>query len=125
MGRNTISQLSDKRRRLHGELLSVQKDMLKLRADISALDHTLLVMGYQSIPSDLKPIRPVSALFGRNELSKLIAKIRRERPDLPTNKLIAIEIIERKGWDNHDAKLLDSVSRKVDYCKRKNFKELI
>ena len=98
--------------------------MLKLKADIAALDHSLVVMGYEGIPSDLKPIKTINALFKPKELSKLIAIVMRERPDLPTNTLIATEIISRKGWAIHDAALLDDVRKKVLASRRKMFGEI-
>lgn len=122
MGRNIISQLTNKRRRLHGELLECQKAMLKLKSDIAALDHTLMVMDYEGIPSDLKPIKTLNHLFAKRELPKLIAIIHRERPDLPTDTLIAAEIISRKGWDKSDTALLDNVRKKVLASRHKLFR---
>jgi len=123
MSKLTISGLANKRRRLHGELLDIQKVMLKLKSDILALDAALLVMGYNGIPSDLKPIKPCKAMFANRELKKLVAAILRERPDLPTDKLIAIEIISRKGWAEHDLELIADIASKVRVMRRKNFQD--
>ena len=95
--------------------------MLKLRGDITALDHSLIVMGYEGVPSDLKPIKTLAPLFEHKELRNLIAAIMRERPDLPTDTLIAAEIISRKGWVEHDAELLNDIRKRVLVCKRKSF----
>jgi len=95
--------------------------MLKLKADIAALDHSLIVMGYEGIPSDLKPIKPLAPLFEHKELRNLIAAILRERPDLPTDTLIAAEIISRKGWAEHDVELLNDIRKRVLACRRESF----
>lgn len=108
---------------MHGEFLDAQKVMLKLKADMLALDHALIVMGYNGIPSDLKPIKPSKAMFANRELKKLVAAILRERPDLPTDKLIAIEIISRKGWAEHDLELIADITSKVRVTRRKNFQD--
>ena len=122
---HVISQLKDKRRRLHGQLLDTQKQYLKLKADLAAVDHTLKVMGYQDRPCDLPPIKPIKNMFANKEIVRLVADIISERPDLPTDTLIAIEIISRKNWDSHDTALHTYVKGNVKRVRLKYLSDLL
>lgn len=114
MSQFAISALKDKRARLAGELIEARKRIADLQADIKTLDAALKIFGHAT---EVKPIKPRTVLFARNELKRLIIAIMRENPDLKSNREIAEEIIRRKDWEM-TPDFIRNIQNRVKDCRK-------
>ncbi len=87
-----------------------------LKADLDAIDRTLVLCGYQEDPKGIAPRGKYKQLFGRNEL-KLMTRDRL-RQGSADDETIAAHIIGVKGWDADDALQADVLKRVRDLLQR-------
>lgn len=111
---HVISALVAKRAELSGQCENLEREKAKLRAQIRHIDHSLAIFGYRDPPRDIKPKRPKVFRFARRELSMLLRRF--ERDDL-TNREIALQIMEFKGWNTDDRELAAKVAESVKSAK--------
>lgn len=105
-----LAGLVDKRARLAGELVTLDGMGKAVEADMARVDSVLALFGFQG-PPDMIPIirKRAAGLFKRGHLSRMIANIGREKPELQTDLQIAREVVVRKGWDAMDRRLCSKV----------------
>jgi hypothetical protein len=105
-----LAGLVDKRARLAGELILLINRRIAIEADITRVDSVLALFGFQGPPEAIPMIRKRAAsMFKRGHLSRMIANIGREKPELQTDLQLALEVVSRKGWDASDRKLCSKV----------------
>ncbi|WP_048646373.1 hypothetical protein [Nitratireductor soli] len=116
-----IHALLRRRSEIAGEVLHLDSQVEKLRADLKHLDAALKVMGY--INEDALPVRKscTSGLFHRKELGRLVVGHLRDNPDGLQARDIALLISRDKGWESDDNRfqkaLKDKVSRALSKLK--------
>lgn len=93
---NTIHGLIRKRGEIEGQHKLAQKAADALKADLYAIDRTLVLCGYEDAPKAMAPRGKYKQLFGRNELKLTIVNMLREAPT--DEETIAARISEAKGW---------------------------
>ena len=108
---HTEHGLLRKRYKILSAIALHEREIKDLKGDLIALDRTLALFGHDNL--GLKGPSPYQRLFKRNELSRLLRTIARERPELTTNADIAREIIIRMGWDETCQTLENKVYRRV------------
>jgi hypothetical protein len=108
-----ISALVRKRAELSGELIGINKQRRSVMDKIDKVDAVLVTLGYTGWPEAIKPRRKQTRLFKRGRLRRMLADIRRERPDLIHALDIASEIMRRMRWNENDLVLLEAVVGKV------------
>lgn len=104
-----ISGLVRKRAELSGMVRALDKRKAALKAQLEHIDQSLVIFGYDSSPSDIKPVLPFKRRFKKRELPTLVRQFAAEGV---TNREIALAVIAHKGWDVEDRDLV----AKVTYC---------
>ncbi|EKF17624.1 hypothetical protein [Nitratireductor pacificus] len=116
-----IHGLLRRRSEIAGEILHLDGQVEKLRADLKHLDAALKVMGY--VNEDAFPVRKActSGLFHRKELGRLVVGHLRSSTDGLQARDIALAISRDKGWETDDQRfqkaLTDKVSRALSKMK--------
>jgi len=77
---NTIHGLIKKRGEIAGQHKAAQKAADARKADLDAIDRTLVLCGYEDDPKAIAPRGKYKQLFGRSELKLTIIKMLREAP---------------------------------------------
>jgi hypothetical protein len=108
-----ISALVRKRAAYSGELLTINRERRKVMDAIDKVDAVLVALGYKGWPEAIKPRKKQVRLFKRGRLKRMVADLRRERPDLTAHCDIAYEVMKRLGWNVDDRELLENVAGKV------------
>ncbi len=93
---NTIHGLIKKRGEIAGQHKVALKDADALKADLDAIDRTLVLCGYQDDPKGIAPRGKYKQLFGRNELKLTVRDMLRVAP--ADDEAITAQIIVAKGW---------------------------
>lgn len=107
-----------KRAELSGELIRLEKESLKIRDQISHIDHVLALFEYPGEPSEIKPVQRRKNRFKPYEVAKLIRRYEADAgATLPRNELVS-HVILHKGWDIEDRKLQKQVADAVKHAKR-------
>ncbi|WP_299691920.1 hypothetical protein [uncultured Tateyamaria sp.] len=106
---HTIFGLIKKRGEIAGQHKVAQKAADALKADLDAVDRTLVLCGYQDDPKAIAPRGKYRQLFGRNELKLTIINMLREAP--ADDETITAQIIAAKGWHADDALRADVLKR--------------
>ncbi|WP_300009509.1 hypothetical protein [uncultured Roseobacter sp.] len=75
---HTIFGLIKKRGEIAGQHKAAVKAADALKADLDAIDRTLVRCGYEDDPKGIAPRRKYKRLFGRNELKLTIINMLRE-----------------------------------------------
>ena len=99
---HTIFGLIKKRGEIAGQRKVAQKAADALKADLDAIDRTLVLCRYEDDPKAIPARGKYKQLFGRNELKlTIINALRVESVD---DEAIAAQIVAAKGWgdDMHD-----------------------
>lgn len=93
---NTIHGLIKKRGEIAGQHKVAQKAADALKADLDAIDRTLVLCGYGDDPKAIAPRGKYKQLFGRSELKLTIIKLLRKAP--ADDEAVAARIVDAKGW---------------------------
>ena len=91
-----IHGLIKKRAELAGQHKAAVKATDAIKADLDAIDRTLVLCGYEDDPRGIAPRGKYKQLFGRNELKLAIIDMLRDAP--ADDETIAARIIASKGW---------------------------
>ncbi len=111
---HVISALVKKRAELAGELEAYDLARRTIADRLASVDSVLATFGYTGNPNAIKARRKLRPpMFKRGQLRRTIADIGRQRPDLGSNKAIAIEVLSRLGRDAADLVLVDVMREKV------------
>jgi 4-hydroxyphenylpyruvate dioxygenase-like putative hemolysin len=105
-----ISALVRKRAAYSGELPTINRERRKVMDAIDKVDAVLVALGYKEA---IKPRKKQVRLFKRGRLKRMVADLRRERPDMTAHCDIACEVVKRLGWNVDDRELLECVAGKV------------
>ena len=111
-----IHGLINKRAEIAGLHKVAQKAADVIKDDLTAIDRTLALCGYQDNPKDIAPRTKYRQMSGRNELKLTILDTLRQGP--ADDETIAKLIIERKGWDVDDDLWADVLKRTRDAIQR-------
>lgn len=110
---HVISALVSKRAELDGMRRALRQKGAYLKDQISHIDHVLVIFGYKGSPQAIKPKQHKVYRFKRRELSMLL-----RRYEGGTNRDIALLIIEHKGWDAEDQRLVAKITDGVKSAKQ-------
>ena len=96
-----ISGLRRKRGELAGQILTLEQQLKTLRADMAALDRSLVLLDPSIVPASIKPIKPVQRFkyFKSGELPRLILGVLRAEPEPILNYLLVEKVMKAKGLD--------------------------
>jgi len=114
--KQTEHGLLRKRERILAGISLLERDLREMRGDLITLDKTLALFGHENLT--LKGPSPYQRLFKRNQLSRLLRGIARERPDLTKNADIAREVVCRMEWNESCERLEYMVYRRVKEARR-------
>ncbi|MEO9682121.1 hypothetical protein, partial [Tateyamaria sp.] len=92
---HTIFGLIKKRGEIAGQHKVALKAADALKADLDAIDRTLVLCGYEDGPKGIAPRGKYKQLFGRNELKLTVINALRSAP--ADDETIAAQIIAAKG----------------------------
>jgi hypothetical protein len=109
-----ISGLVRKRAELSGMVRALDRRKATLKAQLTHIDQSLVIFGYDSSPSDIKPVLPFKRRFKRRELPTLVRQFAAEGV---TNREIALAVIAHKGWDTEDRDLVAKITGSVKAAK--------
>lgn len=120
-----IAQLKRKHRALIGELVAADEHVKGVREQITALETVMRLMGFEGALPTYQVRRATFPIFARGEISREVARLQREIPDLRKPRDIAKEIMRRKEWDCENVALWGRVTAAVKDCsKRQKLKRL-
>lgn len=110
-----ISGLRDKRARLAGELVAVERDLARRRETLAALDAVIRMFEPDCNPDKIPPIRPVgrSLFFRRGELSRLCLSALRDAGKPVRCRTVAEWAIGAKGLEVPDARVRAKITENV------------
>ena len=96
-GEHLISGLIKKRAEVAGQHRAALKVADAIKDDLTAIDRTLVLCGYQDNPENIEPRGKYKQLFGRSELKRLvIACLKDGQKD---DEAILDFIIHKKEWE--------------------------
>ncbi len=95
---HTIHGLIKKRGEIAGQHKVALRAADALKADLDAIDRTLVLCGYQDDPKGIAPRGKYKQLFGRNELKLTVRDMLRVAP--ADDETLTLQIIAKKGWDS-------------------------
>ena len=111
---HVISALVKKRAELSGELAAHDRKRRAITDRLAHVDSVLAMFGYDDDPKAIKPRKKAPPrMFKRGQLRRTVADIGRQLPELKDNRLIAVEVISRLGWDSGNTELIEQVREKV------------
>jgi hypothetical protein len=109
-----ISGLVRKRAELSGMVRALDRRKAALKVQLTHIDQSLVIFGYDSSPSDIRPVLPFKRRFKKRELPTLV---RQFAADGVTNREIALAVIAHKGWDAEDRDLIAKITYSVKAAK--------
>lgn len=117
-----ISELLKKRATLAGDIAKLDQQTRRIRAQIVQVDGCLRLFGYKGDLRDITPVKTRAAnLLPKGKLQQAVLDIVREAESPLNNRMIAAELIRRKGWASDDDILWDRITLRVkDVMKRVN-----
>jgi len=114
-----IAELKRKHRTLVGELVAADEHVKAVQGQIRALETVMQMMGYEGKLPTYPVRRATFPIFGRGEISREVARLQREAPDLRKPREVAKAIMQHKDWDCENVALWGRVTAAVkDYAKR-------
>ena len=116
---HVISALKTKRAELSGEMQKLDERRIALKAHIANIDAVLRLFCYAGDPAKIKPKRKKQWLFRRGELKRMVLDIEREAKEPLHKEQIALEVLNRKGW-NLDPDLLETVADRVKDVRKRS-----
>ena len=110
-----ISALREKRAELSGELITAEKRIVELGADIDSLDRTIRVFDPTSEPHTIRPIlrRKKPALIPRGQCSRAILDMLRLAEVPMTAREIAAQLAARYQMDASNMHAMKALVAKV------------
>jgi len=118
-----ISALKRKHRALVGELVAADEHVKAIREQITALETVMRLMGFEGPLPTYQVRRATFPIFARGEISREVARLQREAPDLRKPREVAKVIMQGKGWDCENVALWGRVTAAVkDSNKRRKAK---
>ena len=112
-----IQALDKKRGEIAGELALAEERAIELKDQIRTLEAAMRVAGYEGF-LQVPVMRPAAQLFARGEIARMTHTLACERPELTVNRVIALEIMNRKGWDTGNLALWARVARSVKEARK-------
>ena len=93
--------LRRKRGELAGQILTLEQQLKTLRADMAALDRSLVLLDPSIEPATIKPIKPVQRFkyFRAGELPRIILDILRAEQEPILNYLLVEKVMKAKALD--------------------------
>jgi len=117
---SVISALKYKRAVISGELAKAEERCAAMRQRLSALDQTLVTMGYKGDPADIRPIhRPKRRLFKHGELPRAIMDILRTANGPMTDGELVARVMAMKGLDQDNPDLRRTVLERVRAARKR------
>src|SRR2546423_5235744 len=112
---HVISALREKRAELSGELISAEKRILQLRADIQNLDGAIRVFDPAAAPDKIRPIlrRKKPTLIPRGKCSRGVLDTLRDAVSALTVREIAAQLAARYQLDAGDRDATKALVAKV------------
>jgi len=112
---HTIFGLVKRRGEIAGQHKVAMQAADALKADLDAIDRTLVLCGYEDDSKGIAPRGKYKQLFGRNELKLTVRRLLRDGP--ADDETLAAAIVEAKGWGK-DAIWPDVLKRVRDALQR-------
>ena len=109
---HVISALREKRAKLAGCIVKLERQLEQRRADLTHIDGVLRLFRPGSDPEDIKPKATYAKrtrYFARNELARLCMDTLREATGLITTDQIASHVMTAKGFDVADGTLRKAI----------------
>lgn len=117
---HVLSALVTRRSELAGEIEHSQLHTRKLIADLEHLDATILQFNPDYRVETIKPkgFRPPSDWASRGEMSRAILSMLRQAKQPMTTKEVALAIMENRGLDAGDEKLVRKMTKRCGVALR-------
>ncbi len=105
-----VSALREKRAKLAGCIVQLERRLDQRRADLTHIDGVLRLFAPESDPETIRPKRTYrrTRYFARNELSRLCREVLRDGRLLSTDEIAGC-VMETKGFDGADSSLRTAV----------------
>ncbi|NOX96385.1 MAG: hypothetical protein GXP04_15225 [Alphaproteobacteria bacterium] len=103
-GVNLISGLIKKRAEVAGQHRAALKIADAIKDDLTSIDRTLVLCGYEGDPSGIEPRSKYKQLFGRSELKRLVLACLKDGSQ--DDEAVLDYVIQAKSWelDKHGRK---------------------
>ena len=115
---HTITGLLAKRTELFHEAEQIRDRLAEIKNDMSALDRTLVTLGYDGAFDAAMPRQKRDVVFGQGELSRAILAELRHAEEPMSSRDIARQVISVRGDDPRDRKYLSDVVKRVSKALR-------
>lgn len=111
-----LSALVDKRSTLAGDIREFEERLEQLRSDVLHVDAVIRLMdpAYQLDAIVPKSRRQRRQWFGNGEMLRIVLETLRRATDPLTSREVAMEVMERKGFDTNDGATLRLIEKRVD-----------
>ena len=114
-----IAELKRKHRALVGELVAADEHVKTVREQITALETVMRLMGFEGPLPTYQVRRATFPIFARGEISREVARLKRDAPNLHRPRDMAKEIMQAKGWDCENVALWGRVTAAVKDCSKR------
>ncbi len=110
---HTISGLLTIRADLYNDSIELSKKLAEIQDNLTAIDKTLGIIGYEGELDKIMPKRNAKSLFGRGELTKIILNELRKSDKILSTREIACLVIDLKGFDKTDRNFLTNITNTI------------
>tara|TARA_R110002110_G_scaffold411228_1_gene635375 strand:+ start:8851 stop:9336 length:486 start_codon:yes stop_codon:yes gene_type:complete len=108
-----INALLSKRTYVLEDAKAARAALEAVEADLAALDHTLGVLGFTEDPAKYMPTRKNRRVFKKGEMVRSALAVLREASGPLSSREICLALLEAKGIDTSDKRLVNQVTSRV------------